>query len=92
MSYDTRLRKYILYTHMKLFQALLQTIWLYGLLGGLYIVGNAWFHPESLPWQLTHLTPWIREDVFGMICFIASAGAYLLLQLMKPLGRTSEKW
>ena len=63
--------------------AVLQTAWLYGLLGGLYIIGNAWIHPESLSWQLTHLTPWIREDTFGIISLITSACAYLILQLLK---------
>jgi hypothetical protein len=68
---------------MRLFQAALKTIWLYSLGGGLYICVNAWVHPESLSWQLTHLTPWIREDTFGMLCFITSAIAYFLLQIVR---------
>jgi hypothetical protein len=70
---------------MQIIQALLKTIWLYGLAGGLYICVNAWVHPESLSWQVTHLTPWLREDTFGIISFAASAIAFFLLQLIaKP--------
>lgn len=69
---------------MRILQALLKTVWLYGLIGGLYICVNAWVHPWTLSWQLTHLTPWIREDTFGMLCFAASAAAFFLLT---ALGR-----
>ena len=68
---------------MKIFQALLKTIWLYGLAGGVYICVNAWVHPWTLSWQLTHLTPWIREDTFGMGCFAISAVAFFILQATK---------
>ncbi|HEX3081848.1 MAG TPA: hypothetical protein VHQ86_01200 [Candidatus Saccharimonadia bacterium] len=69
---------------MKIFQAFLKTIWLYGFAGGAYICVNAWVHPWTLSWQLTHLTPWIREDTFGIICFVASAAAFFILQTIKP--------
>ena len=73
---------------MHILQAVLKTVWLYGLLGGLYICVNAWVHPETLSWQLTHLTPWIREDTFGIIAFTASAAAFFVLQL---LGKPDHK-
>jgi hypothetical protein len=72
---------------MHIFQAFLKTVWLYGLAGGLYICVNAWVHPESLSWQVTHLTPWLREDTFGIISFGASALAFFILQ---TLGKSSK--
>jgi hypothetical protein len=66
---------------MKIIQSLVKTLWIYSTAGGLYICVNAWVHPESLAWQLTHLTPWIREDTFGMMCFAVSALTYFLLQI-----------
>ncbi len=68
---------------MKYFQPFLRTTWLYCLMGGIYICVNAWVHPYTLPWQLTHLTPWIREDTFGMVCFTLSALAFFGLEVIK---------
>jgi hypothetical protein len=48
------------------------SIFLFSTLGGLYIIGNSFFHPQTLPIQLSHLTPWIREDTFGILCWIVS--------------------
>jgi hypothetical protein len=76
---------------MKHLYAFLRTTWLYGLLGGLYICVNAWIHPETLPLQLTHLTPWIREDTFGMLSFIVSAMSYFGLQLIKKYEQGAEE-
>jgi len=44
-----------------------------GALGFIYIAGNAWFHPQSLSWPLTHFLPYPREDTFGVLCFILAA-------------------
>jgi hypothetical protein len=68
---------------MSIYQSVLRTLWLYTTAGGLYICVNAWIHPETLGWQLTHLTPWIREDTFGIICFGVSAITFFLLQRAK---------
>jgi hypothetical protein len=75
---------------MKFAQAFLKTIWFYSLIGGIYIAGNAWFHPESLSWQLTHLTPWIREDTFGIVCFVTSAISYTWLQCLPTTSSKSK--
>lgn len=57
---------------MKLFRSLLLTLFVFGFAGWVYIAGNAWFHPESLAWPLTHFAPWPREDTFGAVCFAVS--------------------
>ncbi|MFC1682130.1 hypothetical protein ACFL0X_00765 [Nanoarchaeota archaeon] len=59
------------------------TIFVFSFLGGVYIIGNAWFHPQTLSIQLTHLTPWIREDTFGMISWIVSFFSFLVWNLVR---------
>jgi hypothetical protein len=69
---------------MKLIQSLSLTLFVFGLLGWLYVVVNAWVHPETLSLGLTHLTPWIQEDTFGIICFIVSFVSFFVWLLIKP--------
>lgn len=52
-------------------------------MGGVYICVNAWVHPYTLPLMVTHLTPWLREDTFGVICFVMSALAFFGLQILR---------
>lgn len=68
---------------MKIVRSLLLTLFVFGFAGWAYIAMNAVFHPESLSWQLTHLTPWIREDTFGIICFGTSAVSFFFFNLTK---------
>jgi hypothetical protein len=69
---------------MKLTRALSFTTFVFGLLGWMYIVGNAWIHPETLTLALTHLTPWIREDTFGILCFAVSFVSFFVWNMSKP--------
>ncbi len=59
------------------------TLFIYSLLGWLYIAGAALVHPGTLSLQLTHLTPWIREDTFGIICFIVSFFSFFIWNMTK---------
>lgn len=68
---------------MKVLNALSFTIFVFGLLGWMYIVGNAWFHPATLALPLTHLTPWIREDTFGIVCFTLSFVSFFVWKISK---------
>lgn len=68
---------------MKLIKALSFTLFVFGLLGWLYIATAAMVHPETLTIQLTHLTPWIREDTFGIICFGVSFVSFFIWNLVK---------
>ena len=68
---------------MKALRTFLLTLAVYGFAGWAYIAMNAVFHPESLSWQLTHLTPWIREDTFGILCFIVSITSFFFFILTK---------
>src|SRR3989344_2409423 len=62
----------ILMNTRKFIERILFSIALYSFFGGVYISGSAWFHPQTLPIQLSHLTPWIREDTFGIISWLVS--------------------
>jgi hypothetical protein len=69
---------------MRFIQSLSFALFVFGLLGWVYIAVNAWVHPETLAWGLTHLTPWIREDTFGILCFIVSFFSFFVWLFTKP--------
>jgi hypothetical protein len=52
--------------------ALSFTVFVFGFSGWIYIAMNAVHHPETLALPLTHLLPFPREDIFGMVCFALS--------------------
>ena len=64
-------------------KAVFFTIFIYSLLGGLYIVAVALIHPETLDIQLSHLTPWIREDTFGILSWIVSFWSFLIWNILR---------
>jgi len=68
---------------MKIIRATSLTFFLFGLLGWLYIATIAIVHPETLSWQLTHLTPWIREDTFGILSFTVSFVSFFVWNLTR---------
>ncbi len=68
---------------MKIIRAVSLTLFIYGLLGWFYIVLSTIFHPSTLTIQLTHLTPWIREDTFGILCFVISFIGFFVWNLTK---------
>lgn len=68
---------------MKIIKALSFTLFVFGLAGWIYIAGNAWFHPRTLPLQLTHFLPYPREDTFGAICFAVSLIAFFVWNLIR---------
>ena len=67
---------------MKIVRSLLLTLFLFGLLGWIYIAFNAVFHPWTLPLPLTHLAPWPREDTFGAGCFLVSMISFFCWNLL----------
>ena len=68
---------------IKFIRAVSLSLFVFGLLGWFYIAVNAWVHPRTLPLPLSHLTPWIREDTFGAICFVVSFFSFLVWILTK---------
>jgi hypothetical protein len=55
----------------------------FGFFGWLYIVVVRFVSPETLTIQLSHLTPWLREDTFGMICFVVSGIGFFVWNILK---------
>jgi small-conductance mechanosensitive channel len=70
---------------MRFIRSLSFTLFVFGLLGWFYIAVNAWVHPETLPLAVTHLTPWLREDTLGIICFIVAFVSFFIWLFTKPM-------
>ncbi len=67
----------------KIVQASSFTLFIFGLLGWLYIAANSLVHPETLTIQLTHFAPWPREDTFGTVSFATSFVSFFIWDLLK---------
>ena len=68
---------------MKILKSLTLTGFVFGFAGWVYTVISYTFHRETLTWQLTHLTPWIREDTFGIVSFAVSFVSFFLWNLVR---------
>ena len=62
-----------------------ELLFVYGFLGWVYGVLIQLTHPEWLTIQLSHLTPWIRVDVFTIISFIIGAIGFFIWRLIREL-------
>jgi len=67
----------------KLIERIALTIFVFSLLGGIYIILVSFFRVETLTIQLSHLTPWIREDTFGILSWIISFFSFLIWNLTR---------
>jgi len=68
---------------MKFIQATSLTLFVFGLVGFIYIAGNAWFHMETLGMPLTHFLPYPREDTAGIVSFFVSMISFFIWLLIK---------
>ena len=68
---------------MKIIRAISLTLFVFGLLGWLYIVAVRLVQPETLTLQLTHFAPWPREDTFGEISFAVSFISFFIWNLLR---------
>lgn len=59
------------------------TLFVFGLLGWLYIVFNAAVHPQTLSMPLTHLLSYPREDTFGTISFLVSMVSFFFWNFLR---------
>jgi hypothetical protein len=71
---------------MKIIRALSLTLFVFGLLGWIYIVLNSEIHPDTLAMPLTHFLPYPREDTFGASSFLVSMVSFFVWNLMKDKG------
>ena len=67
----------------KIVKAASFTLFIFGLLGWLYIAAVSLVRPETLPIQLTHFAPWPREDTFGIVSFAVSFVSFFIWNLVK---------
>ena len=72
---------------LEILRSLSLSLFIFGFLGWVYIVGNSFGHPKTLSQPLSHLVLWIREDTFGIVCFLVSFLAFFIWALTR---RTSE--
>ncbi len=63
-------------------EALALAVFLFGLLGWLYVAGAALVHPQTLRLPVTHLAPGPREDTFGEACFAISFCAFVVWRVL----------
>ena len=68
---------------MKIIKAAAFTLFVFGLLGWLYIVLNSAIHPWTLAMPLTHFVPFPREDTAGGISFVVSLVSFFIWSLVK---------
>jgi len=64
-------------------QVIGETLFLYGLLSWVYGVILAFLHPSWLPYQASHLTPWLRQDTLTILSFFFSIAGFFAWRLMK---------
>ena len=67
----------------KLVLATTLTGFVFGVLGFIYIAGNAWFHPNTLSLPLTHFRPYPREDTFGAGCFLVAMICFFIYNVLR---------
>jgi hypothetical protein len=68
---------------MKLIRAASLTLFVFGLLGWLYIAAVALIHPQTLTLELTHFASWPREDTFGEVSFAVAFISFFIWNLAK---------
>jgi hypothetical protein len=56
---------------------------LYSFAGWVYVAVVALVQPNTLSWQLTHLTKWPRTDTFGEGCFVISFLAFVTYRTLR---------
>jgi hypothetical protein len=67
----------------KIVKAASFTLFIFGLLGWLYVAAIALVHPETLKLQLTHFVSWPREDTFGALSFAVSFISFFIWNMVK---------
>ena len=65
------------------FLVLGETMFFFGLLGWVYGVVIQITHPSWLAVKLTHLTPWLRVDVFAIASFFISVVGFYIWRYFK---------
>jgi hypothetical protein len=70
-----------------LIKAIGELVFVFGLLGWIYGILFQFRYPQWLTLQLTHLTPWLRVDIFTIISFVASAIGFFIWIVTMELNK-----
>ena len=81
----------VFYKLLLVVNVLAQTLFLFGLLAWVYGIIIQVTHPEYLPLQLSHLTPWLRTDTFTILMFIISAVAFFVWRAIVEVMKANQK-
>ncbi len=68
-----------------------QLLFLFGLLAWLDGAIIQVTHPDWLPLQLSHLTPWIRTDTFTILMFMVSAVGFFVWRVIVEVMKANQK-
>lgn len=68
---------------MNLWRSLFLTLFVFGLLGWVYIALTALIAPWTLSWPLTHFASFPREDTFGAACFLVSMVSFFAWNILR---------
>ena len=67
----------------KIVQAASFTLFIFGLLGWIYIAAVSLVRPDTLTIQLTHFATWPREETFVIVYFALSFVSFFIWNLVK---------
>jgi hypothetical protein len=67
----------------RVFNAVALALSVYGFAAWTYVAAVALAQPQTLSWQLTHLTNWPRTDTFGEASFAVSFVAFIAYRLTR---------
>ena len=76
---------------MKILRSASLTLFIFGLLGWLYIVLNSAVHQETLQMPLTHFLPYPREDTAGIVSFFVSMFSFFIWHLIEDDNSDSQR-
>jgi hypothetical protein len=83
--------KEVLNGRIVVIQVVGELLFLYGFLGWVYGVLVQLTHPQWLTVQLSHLTPWLRVDIFTIVSFIIGAVGFFIWRLIRELANSTQK-
>jgi hypothetical protein len=67
-----------------------RAIALYSFAAWVYVALVALIEPNTLSWQLTHLSKWPRTDTFGEISFVVSFVAFWLCMVLRQQEKSAD--
>ena len=67
---------------MKIISVIGEAMFIFGLISWFYTIVISFFREHWLKMPLTHLTLWLRTDVYGIISFIVAIAGFLIWRII----------